>query len=109
VDLLRVVPTGPGAFRLEGELDLSNVQTLRRALEEELRQGHRLVLDAAGLSFIDSQGLRLLIDLGKQAADQGSTVRLLNCSRPVRQVLDVAVPQGVPGVDIVNLDQDPAH
>jgi anti-anti-sigma factor len=109
VDLLRVEPTGPGAFRLVGELDISNVQSLRRMLEEQLRQGKQLNLDTKGLAFIDSEGLKLLIDLGKQAAEQGSTVRVLNCSRQFRQLLDIAVPRGVPGVDVINLDQDPAE
>jgi anti-anti-sigma factor len=108
MDLLRVEPTGAGAFRLVGELDISNVQTLRRTLEDQLDR-QQLILDTKGLSFIDSEGLQLLIDLGKQAAEKGSTVRVLGCSRQFRQLLDIAVPQGVPGVDVINLDQDPAE
>jgi len=103
VDLLRVEPEEtPGAFRLEGELDISNVEAVRTRLGEALGQVGQLTLDTRGISFMDAQGLRMLILLGKQAEERGATVRILDCSPQVRLLLEVTVPHGIPGVEIVN-------
>jgi anti-anti-sigma factor len=92
----------PAFFRLVGELDISNVPGVRDALTHELEQSNELVLDATGLTFIESQGLRMLIDLGQQAISQGTIVKVANGTRQLRRLLQVAVPEGIPGVDIVD-------
>jgi anti-anti-sigma factor len=91
----------PAFFHLIGELDLSNVEEVRAQLEEELERSDGLTLDTAHLKFMDSQGLRMLIDLGEQAHHQGSTVKVVNCSGQLRRLLDIAVPQGLPGVEVI--------
>jgi len=99
--LLRIVPTGiPGTVRIVGELDISNVEEAQARLEQELLNGQHLTLDTSELAFVDSQGLRMLIVLGRQAAAQGSVISLLNCPNQLKRVLDVAVPQGIPGVEV---------
>jgi anti-sigma B factor antagonist len=100
MDLLRVEELAPGTFRLAGEIDVSNVDQLRTRLEKEIGTGHPLALDTSEVTFMDSQGLRMLIELGAQVARNGSTIRVLNCSKPVRRLLRVAVPEGIPGVEI---------
>jgi anti-anti-sigma factor len=90
----------PGSFRLVGELDISNVDEVGRQLHESLRQNNGLTLDIQRLTFMDSQGLRMLIQLGKQAVEQFTTVRVLNCSGQIRQLLDLTVSGGIPGVEI---------
>ena len=47
-----------------GELDMNTVELLARQVEERLAEGPRpLTLNLAELAFMDSSGLRLLIDL----------------------------------------------
>ena len=47
-----------------GELDMNTVELLARQVEERLSKGPRpLTLNLAELAFMDSSGLRLLIDL----------------------------------------------
>ena len=47
-----------------GELDMNTVELLARQVEERLSEGPRpLTLNLAELAFMDSSGLRLLIDL----------------------------------------------
>src|SRR2546430_11871603 len=100
--LLDIVPTElPGKFRLVGELDISNVKQVQARLEEELRLGHQLTLDMSELSFMDSQGLRMLIVLGEQAAANHSAISILNCSQAVQRGLDISVPEGDPGVQML--------
>jgi anti-anti-sigma factor len=103
MQLLEVVSPGPpGSFRLIGELDASNVDVVRARLEKELRLAHRLTMDASELSFMDGQGLRMLIELGAVAKREALPIWLVNSSRQVRHVLEVAVPDGIPGVEIIH-------
>ncbi len=104
--LLQIVPADvTGILRLIGELDISNVEATQARLEEGLRGRKSLSLDTSELAFIDSQGIRMLIILGEQALAQGSTVSVLNCSKPVRRALEVAVPHGIPGVEISQVER----
>jgi anti-sigma B factor antagonist len=96
---------GSASFRLIGELDSSNVPGVTAELQEELRRAEQLTLDTADLTFMDSQGVRMLIELGREASQEGSSVTVINCSRQVKRLLEVAVPTGIPGVEIVGADE----
>lgn len=102
MELLRIVPTEvPGTLRLIGELDVSNVEQTQARLEEELVPGRQLTVDSSELSFMDSQGLRMLIELGEHAVAIGSPILVVNCSKALRRVLEIAVPKGIPGVELL--------
>src|SRR5207245_6670651 len=67
---LKVVGTGTsGSFRLVGELEVMNVDAVGRHLEKELRTGNRLTLDLSGLTFIDSRGLAMLLQIYELAKE----------------------------------------
>ena len=75
-------------LRLVGELDLSTVPELRRALEPELDEGGRIVLDCSDLTFIDSSGAMALIDATRVLGPRGRLVVM--SPRPlVRRVVGV--------------------
>lgn len=69
---------------LSGELDLSTVPQLRTALESaaKVRDG-RIVLHMAELSFIDSSGVRALVE----CRSAGRHVEIRDASAPVLSVL----------------------
>ena len=102
--MLNIVPLGePGRFRLEGELDITNADELAEVVEEELKGGHRVFLDLSELRFMDSSGLRALIRMSKVGQEVGAPPLVLHSlSTPVRQLLSVALPSGIPGVEIEN-------
>jgi anti-anti-sigma factor len=105
MELLKIVPTDvPGTLRLIGELDLSNVESVQAQLERAFPDNGQLRLDTSELAFLDSHGIRMLIVLGEQALAQGSAILILNCSKAVWRSLDVSVPGGIPGVEVVNTD-----
>jgi anti-anti-sigma factor len=105
MELLEIVSTEiPGRLRLIGELDIANVKQVQARLEEVLRLGHQLTLDTAALSFMDGQGVRMLIVLGEQAAANGSTILLLNCTKAVRRLLSLSAPEGIPGVKVLKAE-----
>jgi anti-anti-sigma factor len=93
----------PGFFRLVGELDMANTDAVQARLQEELERSGALTLDTTDLTFMDSQGLRMLIQLGEQAQKQGSTIKVANCTKQLRRLLQMAVPQGIPGVEVIQL------
>jgi anti-anti-sigma factor len=99
---LEVVGTGqPGSFRISGELDLMNVEAVSRHLQEELRAGERLTLDFSGLTFIDSKGLAMLLQLAALALKLGlSPLVLRSPSEVLRRVLEVGLPSRIPGIQL---------
>jgi anti-anti-sigma factor len=103
-ELLSIVPLEePGRFRLEGELDITNAEEFADLVEGELRSGRRVFLDLSELRFMDSSGIRALIRMSKAGQELGAPpVVLHSLSPPVRQLLSVAVPSGIPGVEIEN-------
>ena len=92
---------GDGRFEVEGELDLSNVEQLGGALWAELRAGSSVVVDLSGLTFMDSQGLRLFVQLALHAEQRGlGPVVLVNPSSAVRRILEISLPHGMPGLAV---------
>ena len=66
------------AFRLSGEMDLSNVDQLATAVSSEVREGNHLILDCADLRFIDSTGMAGILRLCKGLGASGRlTIRTL--------------------------------
>ena len=91
------------AFRLSGEMDLSNVDQLATAVSSEVREGNHLILDCTDLRFIDSTGMAGILRLCKALGDSGRlTLRTLPTS--------VAKAAHVLGLDRVpNLELTPAR
>ena len=72
---------------LLGEIDISNEAALGVALAEVVgMKPARIVIDLAGVSYLDSSGIRCLLNIAKQAATAGSA--MVVC-RPVGIVLRV--------------------
>jgi anti-sigma B factor antagonist len=63
---------------VDGELDLSSIPLLAQHIDSQLEseQG-ALTLDLSGLSFMDSSGLRLLIELNERAERDGWSLSLV--------------------------------
>ena len=63
---------------ITGELDLSTVPVLARHLDELLRERpDTLTVDLSDLTFMDSSGLRQLIELDERARSDAWTLRLI--------------------------------
>jgi anti-anti-sigma factor len=73
-----------------GELDLSTVLPLEEELKELQGRGFReIVLDLRGLTFLDSSGLRLLVNARGHAMETGTTFSLIDGAPEVCRVLDI--------------------
>jgi ABC-type transporter Mla MlaB component len=69
-------------LRLEGRMVGPWVGEVRRACEAFLGNGNALVLDLAGVSFVDRDGVALLRTLRRRHA------AVANCSAFVKELLD---------------------
>ena len=96
--LLDIAPT-EGGYRLSGELDMASADELRTALSVWDRSG-RLELDVSDLRFMDSSGLRVLLELVAEGNGSGGTIVLLHPTSQVRKVLDISIPGGTRGLEV---------
>ena len=86
-------------FRLEGELDVAETDTLLAGVGD-IAAGGDVVLDLAGLAFIDSSGVRALIVLADRLGDDDTLV-LRNTGPAVQRVFDlVAIEATRPSIRI---------
>ena len=79
---------GTTTLTLEGEIDILTVEQVRMALGDAVAARPRhIVVDMAGVSFIDSTGLGALISGFQRARDSGIGFSLARPSTQVRQIL----------------------
>ena len=84
------VENGTISLSLAGELDLSGARQLETRLEEiERERPARLVVDLRRLGFIDSTGLRLLLQADARARERGCELVLRPGSLSVQRVFEV--------------------
>lgn len=75
---------------LIGELDTAAAAETEKALMPLLNSdGKDIIIDCAGLEYIASSGLRLLLSVLKKAQEVGSHVVLKNVNDVVKDVLDL--------------------
>jgi anti-anti-sigma factor len=79
------------ALLCQGELDLASapalLETLNRLMGEETLLP--IVLDLSGVGFMDSSGLRALIEADRVRREAGRSMALLSPSAPVVRVLEL--------------------
>ena len=75
---------------LAGELDLATVEPLEREVRSLLDRGFRwILLDLRGLTFLDSSGLRYVLDLHRAASDVGFRLELVHGAN-VRRIFELS-------------------
>ena len=73
-----------------GELDLASVDELTQEVEDLWAAGSRRVLiDLTALEFIDSSGLRSLLDLREAAASDGHELALRSGPSVVQRIFEL--------------------
>ena len=83
-------PDGVVTLRPTGELDIATADKLERALHSDRRPGDQVVLDLAGLEFLDSTGLRVIVRAVEAATREGWDLRLRGGPPAVRRVFEIA-------------------
>ena len=75
--------------RLVGDLDAGSAARVRAVLAECLDEGHDAVIDVAGLRFIDSSGIGVLVGALRRFDAAGHALTLRSPTASLRRVLDV--------------------
>jgi anti-sigma B factor antagonist len=91
------VATSPGQgdgqwqVQVRGEVDVATSPQLQNELAELLsRDARNLVVDMSGVTFIDSSGLGVLVEiLERLQAQQGDAIVLRRMQEPVRRVFEI--------------------
>ncbi len=73
-----------------GAIDASNVETLSTVLTALVKEGKtRLVADASQLEYMNSSGLRVLVQTLKDARRKNGDFRLANAQSNFKRVLEI--------------------
>jgi anti-anti-sigma factor len=92
-DALSVLSERRGATYVvapSGELDIATVAVLEPAvLAAEATDAETILLDLSGLTFIDSTGLRLVLDINDRCGGAVDRLRVIAGSPAVERLLDI--------------------
>lgn len=86
------VDAGPQTtIALKGDLDPATAPLLEEAVAAAVADAtvERVVLDLAGLGFLDSSGLRVFVTTREQLAARGAGLTLRHPSSNIRRLLDL--------------------
>ena len=98
----------PGnGFRLSGEVDADTAPALRRAIEPALEDEGDVTLDLAGLRFMDSTGVRVILRALRELRDHDRRLVLLSPTPPVAEVLEL-IGLSAYGAQVRPAEQSPA-
>ena len=84
---------GTLVLALRGELDLSSVDRLSEAAAD-VPPGANVVIDLAALEFMDSAGLRTLMNLDVRAREEGWALALARPQQSVLRLLELSSLEG---------------
>jgi anti-sigma B factor antagonist len=77
--------SGALTLSIVGELDIASVGAVNEAIEEYLSDdSRRVVFDLGGLTFMDSTGLALMLQVSKKV----DTIEIYNATPIVRRVIE---------------------
>lgn len=77
-----------GVIKVTGDIDIAGSPILEAMLRAR-QVPSPMVLDLAGVAFVDSSGLRSLLDASRRARDAGSNVVLRNVRPQVVRLLEI--------------------
>lgn len=75
--------------RARGEVDLSTVPTLKAALADASEAEDGVLLDMAGISYMDSSGFAALLEAGRILRSTGATLHLFGCASGIARMMEV--------------------
>jgi anti-anti-sigma factor len=87
---VRVHEDGRAAVTVAGEIDFATHRSLLGALTDLIEQGRpRIVLDLGKVSFCDSTGLGVMVQIRQRVVGGGGWLRLAAPTEPVRRALEI--------------------
>ena len=76
---------------VEGRVDSSNALEFHEALEAAISpEDERMVLDCAGISYVSSAGLRVVLLLAKTLQKQNAKMGVCSLSDSIREIFEIS-------------------
>lgn len=69
-------PDGEVVARVEGEIDMATAPAVGSKVAKSIDEGP-VVLDMTRVEFIDSAGIRMMVEMARRAEDRGHKLRLV--------------------------------
>ncbi|MEW6578717.1 MAG: STAS domain-containing protein [Chloroflexota bacterium] len=83
-------PNRTQIVEIVGRIDNAHAATLTEQADSALAHGRpHLILDMSAVSFINSAGLRALMQIARRAGAAGGSLTIVNPSQPVEKVLEL--------------------
>lgn len=91
VELVAVIDPGPPVrLAVSGDLDLATAEQFAAAIDEALAtEPEQVILDLAGVAFIDSAGIKGMVKLANRCRLMGAALATINSSAQARRVLEL--------------------
>jgi anti-sigma B factor antagonist len=87
--LVRTDAPGGHRIRVTGDVDLATHGQLAYVLHAAVRCHERVVVDLAGVGFLDAGGVGTLVGAQADARERGHTLTVDGATGPVRRLLDL--------------------
>ena len=88
LNINKTIENGKAVFALTGRLDTTTAPDLEKELKESLGGASELVLDFAGLEYISSAGLRVLLSAQKIMNCKGD-MKVTNVNETILEIFEV--------------------
>ena len=88
LNINKTIENAKAVFALAGRLDTTTAPDLEKALKESLDGVNELVLDFAGLEYISSAGLRVLLSAQKIMSCKGG-MKIKNVNETIMEIFEV--------------------
>lgn len=91
MEITSVQQNGITVARIVGDLDAATSAEATAFLAAEINAGHaKLVIDMAGITYLSSAGLRVILGATRQARSSGGDLRMAGAAGDIRRVVDMA-------------------
>ena len=90
---------------IRGEIDIYSIEKFRDTIEEKIKtQASEIILDCSELSYMDSTGMGVLIELRNKTKELGQKIIMMNPRPNIRKLLALT------GVDkIIEIVDNPGN
>lgn len=75
--------------KLTGDIDLATADKVGEALADALSKGSQIWVDLSGVTFLDSTGIRALVQAHRKAESKGAPLYVHGAQQWVAKVLEV--------------------
>ncbi len=82
--------SGTKILDVEGEIDVYTAPQFKEAVNKVIADGQKhLIINMAGITYMDSSGFGTLLSATKKLRPQGGTVNLVQCNRAIDRILKI--------------------